>query len=384
MAGSVPEIPGIKAPPDGAREILREVAHVLQRKSVSFPGAQPVSLARRHLTGALLTEDFFVCEKSDGLRCLMYLGELEGSERVYLITRKNEVFWIPDLHIPLTRDKLHSFHRGTIIDGELVRNGNGSIRYLMFDMLVVNGELLVNKVLDKRLGYLRDNVYKPFVELCKQYPEDTSVFPFKIYMKPMELSYGLQKVLKEERGHLSDGLIFTSRNAPYVFGTDEKILKWKPNDENSVDFVTKLRFREFTDTNGESWLDYDSMPEISLLVNHGGSEYKEWGKLYLTDEEWENLKSLNEPLDDRVVECKLEDARWRIMRFRDDKHDANHISTVMSVSESIQDNITEEDLIAAVPDIREHWHKRDSARANHRQETKPELPQRKRLRSSGS
>jgi mRNA guanylyltransferase len=41
--------PGIKAPGDLLRELRAEVANLLNRNSYSFPGAQPVSFARRHL-----------------------------------------------------------------------------------------------------------------------------------------------------------------------------------------------------------------------------------------------------------------------------------------------------------------------------------------------
>lgn len=49
MAGSVPEIPGIKAEPELAHQFRREVANLLGRKNLGFPGAQPVSFARRHI-----------------------------------------------------------------------------------------------------------------------------------------------------------------------------------------------------------------------------------------------------------------------------------------------------------------------------------------------
>jgi mRNA guanylyltransferase len=41
--------PGIKAEPHLTAQFREEVAGLLERKSLSFPGAQPVSFARRHL-----------------------------------------------------------------------------------------------------------------------------------------------------------------------------------------------------------------------------------------------------------------------------------------------------------------------------------------------
>lgn len=359
MAGAVPDIPGVRAPPEGAREIMLEIMRLLGRHSPSFPGAQPVSFSRQHLEHALLDEDYFVCEKSDGLRCLMFLSSLDGEERVYLVTRKNEVFWIPDLHVPLTDSDPGSFHtQGTLIDGELVRTQDGRLKYLMFDLLAHNGKSLVERVLDSRLGYLKSGVFKPFQALVAKYPEDTQQFPFKIYMKGMELSYGLEKVLHARLTHLSDGLIFTSRRQPYIFGTDPHILKWKPPNENSVDFMLDLEFTECQDSEGK-YYDYDSVPQCNLLAWHGGNNDKEFGHMYIENDEWEKLKGLGEPLNHRVVECIMdEQGRWRYLRFRDDKDHGNHIDTVNSVIESIRDHITESDLLESVQTIRDAWHDR--------------------------
>jgi mRNA guanylyltransferase len=47
------------------------------------------------------------------------------------------------------------------------------------------------------------------------------------------------------------------------------------------------------------------------------------------------------------------------MRFRDDKDDGNHISTVESVIESIGDAVTKEELLRVCPEIRARWKHRD-------------------------
>ena len=54
--------------------------------------------------------------------------------------------------------------------------------------------------------------------------------------------------------------------------------------------------------------------------------------------------------------------RWRIHRFRDDKPDANHISVVNSVMDSIRDSVTAQELIEAAKDIKSHWKSRQASR----------------------
>ncbi len=48
MASPVPQVPGQKAEPELARAYRKEVADLLGRRSLGFPGAQPVSFAKRH------------------------------------------------------------------------------------------------------------------------------------------------------------------------------------------------------------------------------------------------------------------------------------------------------------------------------------------------
>lgn len=356
MAGSVPDLPGIRAPSEGAREIMQDIQRLIDRRSRNFPGAQPVSFAKRHIED-LLSEDYFVCEKSDGLRCLMLLSEYDGEERVYLITRKCEVTMVEFLHVPLASPDTH--HSGTLIDGELVYTRDKRLKYLMFDCLSFNGMPLTHRNLAKRLSYLQEKVYKPYHRLCREFPEDTSRFSFQLVMKLMQASYHLADVLEGQSRltHVSDGLIFTKVDAPYTSGTTEDILKWKPDSENSVDFALRLDFGIYKDEEDE-YIDYDSKPKIELLAWHGNIDLP-YCELTLSSDEWEELKEREEPLNYRVVECTLDkENQWRLLRFRDDKEHGNNVRVVDNVIESIKDNVTEEKLISEVPKIRENWKQR--------------------------
>lgn len=359
MAGAVPELPGVHAPPDGVREIMTEVARLLQLPGLQFPGAQPISFTRENIQD-LLNEDFLVCEKSDGLRCLLLLSEFvseEGGseERIYLITRKNEVSWVQNLHVDAGSTSHRPFHVGTLIDGELVITADGRTRFLAFDILAHERKILLDRNLEKRLGYLDQFVCKPFHQFCQHEPAAAAAFDFKIYMKPMSQAYRLDSVMMQEREHKSDGLIFTSVAAPYVCGTDKHILKWKPANENSMDFAIRLDFVDAD--NPDVPTNYDAKPVVSLLTWTGPSEI-DYDVMNISDELWEEWKTLNEPLNYRIVEVVRDDNQWQFLRFRDDKDHGNHISVVEKVKKSINDNLTFEELKSYVPAIKEQWVKR--------------------------
>lgn len=271
---------------------------------------------------------------------------------------------------------MREFHVQTVIDGELVMDdvgaGRKEPRFLVFDCLVLGGDSLLHRTLDKRLAYFQAHIMKPYKDLFKQYPEEAATQAFKVEMKDMQLSYAMEKMFKEvipTVRHENDGLIFTCRGTPYQFGTDPHIVKWKAAEDNTIDFQMKLLFKtvrpeDFDDQdreNGltEAYVDYEGyhgLPDVELWIWNGGKEHSYFSNMYMTEEEWESLKGLGDPLQDRIVECAMDEhKRWRFHRFRDDKHTANHANTVMSVRESIEDRVSMEELIDAAESIKAAW-----------------------------
>lgn len=236
----------------------------------------------------------------------------------------------------------------------------------------------MNRTLDKRLAYFKDWMFQPYQELLRRFPEELPYMPFVVELKQMQFPYGMEMMFRQvlpNLPHGNDGLIFTCRNTDYKHGTDQHILKWKSENENSVDFVMQLDFptvqpdaQDRAEGVTEPWMDYDAIPTVNLLVWAGDRDGSRWyATMHLEADEWEALKALGEPLDYRVVECYMDEKRrWRYMRFRDDKDKANHISTVESVIESIRDRVTENDLIGSSKEIRDEWKKRQKEEEDRR------------------
>lgn len=111
------------------------------------------------------------------MRYLLYLTRDEHDEEAqYLIDRKNDYWFIPKngLHFPVP-SSVERFHIDSLIDGELVLDdlGNGEVqpKYLVFDCMILDGNSLMNRTLDKRLAYFKERIYDPYQSLLKEYPE---------------------------------------------------------------------------------------------------------------------------------------------------------------------------------------------------------------------
>lgn len=241
---------------------------------------------------------------------------------------------------------------------------------MVFDCLALDGKPLLQRTLDKRLGFLMVSVINPYNSLLQRYPTEVSEQPFHVMMKKLEKAYGIEMMLKDilpTLTHGNDGLIFTCRTTPYITGTDQHILKWKPPHENTIDFRLQLGDFPIVEEDGERFQDFDACPTFDLLVWHGGKD-QFFAPLHIEDAEWEGMKNMNQVLDGRIIECyKDSQGRWRmkietderIPRFRDDKTHANHISTVNSVLESIEDAVSEDDLLHHAKPINARWKQRE-------------------------
>lgn len=408
-----PEIPGIIQPGNVTQDLKMLVCKLLNspKPSKTFPGSQPVSFQHSDIQDKLVAQDYYVCEKTDGLRVLMLVvvNPITGEQGCFMIDRENNYYLVNGFHFPRLPQKkkeelLETSQNGTLIDGELVIQKNPmtklqELRYLMFDCLAINGRSLVQSPTSSRLAHLGKEFYKPYYDLRSIYPDKCATFPFKLSMKHMDFSYSLVKVANslDKLPHLSDGLIFTPVRTPYaVGGKDSLLLKWKPEQENSVDFKLILEI-PMTEDNSVAkkdprrwYYNYDAKPTFALYVWQGGSDvntklqnyeqpfdkremqvlektYKRFAELSISDEQWQELKNLEEPLNGRIVECTKdpETGSWTMLRFRDDKLNGNHTSVVQKVLESISDSVTIDDLAESVPEIKSAWDERKNGAYQH-------------------
>ncbi|SCV67665.1 BQ2448_5276 [Microbotryum intermedium] len=344
-------------------QVQEHLSQLCGLSALRFPGSQPVSFDSQSLK-MLEQEDFWVCEKSDGVRVIVLVVATSEGQQVYLVESIRNPFLIEFPH----QEGLEYDHSNTVLDGELVIDvepGRGQVlRLLLFDILVIDSENLMQKPLHKRYGRLKAFIVDPYDKLLESNPEAREYLPFEVRLKPQELSYGIEAVFREHVPkllHGNDGLIFTSAEAVYTPGTDPKI-------ENSIDFVLQLKFPARSDNDHEP--NYTAKPIFMLLMNHGheGSFY--FDTMSVDDDTWEKWKASGEQYDDRVVEVVWDFDRqtWRMLRFRDDKFEGNYKTVVNSIIKSIQHGVEEERLVQHAPRIKSAWKARAESRKREEEE----------------
>mmetsp|Transcript_50957 Transcript_50957/g.58437 ORF Transcript_50957/g.58437 Transcript_50957/m.58437 type:complete len:362 (-) Transcript_50957:1734-2819(-) len=318
---------------DDLETLREEVAEFFGVNPNVFVGAQPISLDSSNAP-RIKKERFLVCEKTDGVRYLLYADAQDNTEICYLIDRKKK-FWEVDISIPESA-------RPCLLDGELIFDRatdkpEGELRFLLFDLMVVGGETHLDKSYDQRLTLAYDKVIKPQEEDC--YVESDSIKLFlKDFFETSELKHLYDNIVPK-LPHENDGLIFTKVEMVYKPGTHEDIIKWKPPELNSVDFYL--------------------FPDFALHVLGSSKKPEFYDQLYpRTVEEREKYSELiqNSPSGFVIVECGFSRQTfvdwkdvphsngWRLDRVREDKATANYITVVDKIRQSIDDNITIEKL----------------------------------------
>ncbi|MBA0643126.1 hypothetical protein Goklo_027442 [Gossypium klotzschianum] len=343
------------------------------RGHAQFPGSHPVSLNSSQNTSSFLrlysdaliispfpfSWDELVCRdnlqllrqryyyatwKADGTRYMMLIT-IDGC---YLIDRSFNIRRV-QMRFPCWHNKGVGgmSHHLTLLDGEMIidtlpDSRKQERRYLIYDMMVLNNEPIIErpfyerwKMLEKEVieprNYERHNIYQgrnPYYRFDLE--------PFRVRRKDFWLLSTVNKVLKEfipKLSHEADGLIFQGWDDPYVPRTHEGLLKWKYAQLNSVDFLFEI-----------------GSDDREQLFLH------ERGRKKLMEGNTVEFREVSDPppsFSGKIIECSWDPDRqvWVYMRIRTDKSTPNDINTYRKVMQSINDNITEEILLNEINEI---------------------------------
>eukprot|EP00116_Pleurobrachia_bachei_P003590 sb/3463852/ len=326
----------IKPVPDN---ILKEIQHkccqLSGRKGLGFVGSQPVSMDMKNIE-LLRQMPYNVSWKADGFRYLMLILA-EG--QIFMIDRDNNAFRIPVVRFLFSRD-LHAHVEDsskplthltdTLVDGEMVidKDGNNSIpRYLIYDVISLNGKYVGDQNHEMRMKIVLKELVEPRRYAISKNIIDRQAEPFGIREKTFWfLNKNSLRELHEKflpkLSHENDGIILSPIMKPYTPGTTPELLKWKPGNLNSVDFLLHVE---------------ENKPRPGELRERVG-------KLFVggLDHPYAQIKATKKirELHRRIVECVWKGGTWEVIRVREDKSFPNSYQTAHAVVESIKHPIT--------------------------------------------
>jgi len=307
------------------QEKVREYMQAFSEKKLKdeFPGSQPVSMDHKNIQ-LLGKEMYWVSWKADGMR---YLVLINDENEVYAFDRDNNVFELP-LRFPRV-NKLDEHIADTLIDCEVIidkQDGNIRPRMLIYDLILLEKELVGKEKFGKRFDLIRTNIVKPLEDALKT--GKMSVQVMSVRRKDFFFIVATSKVLQMRVGHHVDGLIFQPNDDKYTPGRFNKLLKWKPVEESSVDFKLVME-RHVKEGHPVEW-------KAALYVLGLASPFA-----YM-----DGKKSLKQ-YDGKIVECTFNvlDGKWHFMRERTDKSHPNALSTAISVCETIKNPLSQNVLL---------------------------------------
>jgi hypothetical protein len=193
----------------------------------TFPGPQPVAVEKKDFT-TLNNNDYMICEKTDGERIVLIFIKINDKPMCFITNRNNEYFFVP---LSLKKEVFE----GSIFDGELIKNKNGIITYIIHDCMSFNGVSFLQKPHSLRYGAIMDFIVKRYIH------KDSDPFQIKtkiFYKYSPELSKTWEHIQDTTENKI-DGLIFTPIYQPIKFGRMNELFKWKEPDNNTMDFLVK-------------------------------------------------------------------------------------------------------------------------------------------------
>lgn len=328
-----------------------------------FPGTNPVSLERMHFDD--LRENRFVASlKMDGVRyALMLSTDKAGEPAAIMVDRALRMYEIEVWANPIF------FERGTLLDGELVRDfgcETQSLSFLVFDALVVSGARCSASYSDRlqRISQLVMNAAEfRGMDLESVVMEEDRVcamnnaLDLKLVPKKFVPANSLSR-LWEERKHSPfrhDGVILT-RDANKV-GRSATGYKWKL--DHTVDVVAEYKNGNWAVMVGGAkcggMLDISDGIALSYPTTAGDARpRKRRMRVEFAQNELVQCLLSEGNTGPLLVECAVQilepasDVRFFAIKLRNDKNSPNHLYVLQKTLLNIEENIGASEMVRMV------------------------------------
>lgn len=310
-------------------QLLAQVKEAYKRLTGTdqFVGAYPLTMQQEHLED--LARDYLISPKIDGRRLLLFITSVQDEHSNQLVIGVDD----PSQFF-ITYVRCKNFEN-TIIDLEYVSKNKTCY---IFDIIAWCGE-------DLR-GQQSYDLTQRLTCIEQLLPNLSSVegkirFEKKRYFSPAETT--LKSELIESTSDVSnkysvDGYIFVAKNAPYpLLSRSEAILKWKPAQLSTIDFLTKPILEDPSHNNliVELYVlrEYKRSQKVHQLF--APIENPNAGFCSITHEQAKAFSLFD--TTSRLIEYSydLKKKRFFPVRDRPDRYKANFISEAQSVWKSI-------------------------------------------------
>jgi len=244
---------------------------------------------------------------------------------------------------------------GTVLDGEVVMHRK--LRrpvFIVFDVMCLSAsQPILHMPFEQRLHCLKRASFRTETANRDMFDQSFVADPtiaLPLVRKNFERRIKLDDLLShvvEEKGtrsyrngnvhnHLTDGIIFQP-NAPYVCGTDVKLLKWKYLDTVTID--VRIMPPEYGRNQDDDAL-------ILAVTGEEGSMVDMTRFIHLPNSERRRLEADRAESGANIVEVGLEPStgEWYYLTMRPEKVAPNHISTVMGTLLELAESLGTEEL----------------------------------------
>jgi hypothetical protein len=333
-------------------------------RGLDFMGCMPLNISRKNLK-ALQKDPYFVTEKSDGVRYLLFVlpaaavpsvaaSAGAGADGAVAVLMDRS----PKLYLPVgAAETGRALGVGTALDGEIVMNlATKQSVFLVFDVLALDGTPCSQRPFEERLTCLQGPVSERIASLSVHQQQPAQQQPLRLvekrFVPKAELRSLLGKMAVKDghrvyqdrenkwRCHKSDGLIFQP-NLPYLFATDVNLIKWKWPELTSID-LNAILVNEPGDIGGVGLLALGNDGSMVDCTKRGRS------RVGLGD--FDTLRIRADIEDSLSSTCIAEVAYcpqvglWTYFHMRPDKSSPNHINTALSILMEQAEAISIEEL----------------------------------------
>lgn len=288
---------------------------------LTFPAPQPVSIEKKDFS-KLEQYIYNISLKLDGVRFLMYfIRDKRENQQCIIINRALKFYNI-------SIEAEDNLYNGTILDGEVIFNDETKKwEFVIHDALMLCGN---------KINKLTHSVRLSDTNMCIQsfINNNNDTNTFNLVVKKFYLFSEIDNFIDDiySKSINNDGIIFMPEMLPVISGTQYSMLKWKPENKHTFDFLIKEN-----GNNLEAHVFH--MGNINLFAKI--HENTEDGKDFIL-----KTKKLNNYKNDCIVECNFnkDKSNFYPILIRTDKTHPNSLRTVERTLFNITENIQLQDF----------------------------------------